>query len=234
MRARKIGLLLIIAAVIGSTIFSSFNAANAFGSINTNDTSSNLGKPGSNSSPRVQDSGGAVVLRHKITATEFQAIRNKVGVSVEGYAYNELVDGHGTGLRAPTASEWQEISQTAQIAESVTYPSSPASVDNSLLPWFPPIGNQGGEGSCVAWSVGYYVKTFQEAKEHGWNFSGATWLNGYSGYPTPSYQNEIMSPDFIYHLINGGVDGGSTFEDAIDLVCSNWSKFVGKDALQLG
>src|SRR3990170_5701675 len=168
MRARKIGLLLIIAAVIGSTIFSSFHAANAFGSINTNGTPSNLGKPGSNSSPRVQDSAGAVVLRHKITATELQAIRNKVGVSVEGYAYNELVDGHGTGLRAPTASEWQEISQTGQIVGSVTYPSSPLSVDNSVLPWFPPIGNQGTEGSCVAWSVGYYVKTFQEAKEHGW------------------------------------------------------------------
>jgi hypothetical protein len=70
--------------------------------------------------------------------------------------------------------------------------------------------------------VGYYIKTFQEAKEHAWDLSGAAWEGGYYGYPTPSYQNRITSPDFIYHLINGGVDGGSSVNAAIQLV-----SFVG-------
>ena len=101
----------------------------------------------------------------------------------------------------------------------------PSAVDNSATPWFPPIGNQGSQGSCTAWAVGYYVKTFQEAKEHSWNLSGATWAGG---YPTPSYQSKIMSPAFIYHMINDGVNKGTNFQDAIQLVnyvgaCS-WQK----------
>ena len=89
-------------------------------------------------------------------------------------------------------------------------------------------GNQGSQGSCVAWSVGYYVKTFQEAKEHTWNLSGATWIGGYSGHPSPEYQDQIMSPAFTYNLVNGGHDNGINFEGAINLVCfigaSSWEK----------
>ena len=48
----------------------------------------------------------------------------------------------------------------------------PSSWDNSATNWFPPIGNQGSEGSCVSWACGYYTKTFQEAKEHNWNLFG--------------------------------------------------------------
>jgi hypothetical protein len=218
MRARKLGLFLTSVAIIGLIIFSSFLTSKVFGA--TRATLPNLNKSGSANIPKGANFDEAVVLGHQVTSSEIQTIRNKVGVSVEGRDYNQIVDGHGTGLRAPTASEWQEISQTAQTVESVAYLNSPSSVDNSLLSCFPPIGNQGGEGSCVAWAVGYYVKTFQEAQEHGWDLSGATWVGGYSGYPTSSYQDEVMSPDFIYHLINGGVDSGATFEDAINLMCS--------------
>jgi hypothetical protein len=161
-----------------------------------------------------------VVAQHKVTATELQAMKTKLGVSVEGQDYNNVVDGHGTGLRAPTASEWQQIGQTVETVDSITYVGSPPTVDNSQLPYFPPIGNQGSEGSCVAWSVGYYVKTFQEAKEHGWDLSGASWIGTNPGYPTVSNQDKIMSPEFVYHLINSGVDNGASFNDAIDLVCS--------------
>jgi hypothetical protein len=223
MSARKLGLVLITSIILGSTIFSSLPVANVFGSTKGSWLLPNVEKLNNDSNLRE-----VVVSRHKITADEIQIMKKKIGVSAAGQNYNQLIDGHGTGLRAPTAAEWQQIAQTEQIVDSVTYPSSPPSVDNSLLPWFPPIGNQGGEGSCVAWAVGYYVKTFQEAKEHGWNLSDAAWLYGYSGYPTPSYQDKIISPDFIYHLINGGVDNGAPFEDAMNLVCQigacSWEK----------
>jgi len=168
------------------------------------------------------------IAEHKITRFELEELKSRVGVYVEGRDYNQMIDGYGTGLRPPTDDEWARIAESAYVVDSVTYQSSPPSVDQSAKPWFPPIGNQGGEGSCTAWAVGYYVKTYQEAKEHAWNFSGATWEGGSSGYPTQSYQKKIISPDFIYHLINNGVDSGSYFSDAIQLVCfigaSSWEK----------
>lgn len=168
------------------------------------------------------------IAEHKITQSELEELKSRVGVYVEERNYNQLVGGYGTGLRPPTDDEWAKIAESAYVVDNVSYQSSPPSVDQSAKPWFPPIGNQDGEGSCTAWAVGYYVKTFQEAKEHAWNFSGAAWEGGYSGHPTLSYQNRIISPDFIYHLINNGVDSGSSFYGAIQLVCfigaCSWEK----------
>ena len=164
------------------------------------------------------------VTGHKITSSELEALKAKIGVYEEGKNYSQQVDGYGTGMVPPTESEWAAIGESLYSVDSVEYTAGgPAvAVDNSATPWFPPIGNQGSQGSCVAWSVGYYVKTFQEAKEHGWDLSGASWIGGYTGHPTESYQDEIMSPAFIYNLINHGEDEGSSYRDAMDLVC-----FVG-------
>ena len=67
----------------------------------------------------------------------------------------------------------------------------------------PPVGNQGRQGSCTAWAVGYYHKTHTEWLEHGWDVSD------------PENQ---FSPAFIYNQINGGVDQGSSFSDAMQLM----------------
>ncbi|MBA7492494.1 hypothetical protein ES702_03044 [subsurface metagenome] len=173
----------------------------------------------------------ARIVEHKISTSELEELKRKLGVSEENRNYNEIIDGHGTGLRPPTKSEWTEITEKAYVVEKVLLDQpiqAPTSVDQTATPWFPPIGDQDGEGSCVAWAVGYYVKTFQEAKEHGWNLTEAEWEGGYYGHPTPAYQNRTFSPDFIYHLINGGVDEGSSFYDAINLVCtigaSSWKE----------
>jgi len=162
------------------------------------------------------------VIEHKITTLEWKGLKQKVGVWEESRDYNQIIDGHGTGVRTPTQEEWTEILE-AYVVDEVLWRNqmadSPSSVDHTNSSWFPPIGNQDGEGSCVAWAVGYYMKTFQEAKEHGWNLSGAVWEGGYKGHPTQAYQNRIFSPDFIYHQINDGEDYGSCYSDAIDLVC---------------
>jgi len=173
----------------------------------------------------------ARIVEHRITALELEEFKRRIGVREEGRNYNEIINGHGTGLRPPTEEEWAKIADRAYFVEKillVQQEEPPSSVDHTTKPWFPPIGNQDGEGSCTTWAVGYYTKTFQEAMEHGWNLTEAEWLGGYVGHPTPAYQDKIMSPDFIYHLINGGVDLGSSFEDAITLVCeigaSSWEK----------
>jgi hypothetical protein len=76
--------------------------------------------------------------------------------------------------------------------------------DNSAH--LPPVGDQGQQGSCVAWAFGYYYKTYQEWQEHGWSVTDP---------------NHIFSPAFIYNHIDGGNDGGSYFSDAMQLLMDN-------------
>ena len=172
------------------------------------------------------------IVEHRITTFEIERLKREIGVWEEGRNYNKIIDGHGTGLQPPTEVEWAKIVEEAFVVDEISWMNQnadpPSSVDHTSSSWFPPIGNQDGEGSCVAFAVGYYMKTFQEAKEHGWNLSGAVWGGGYKGYPTPAYQNRIFSPDFIYHLVNYGVDDGTWADTAMNLVCSigacTWEK----------
>ena len=178
------------------------------------------------------------VIEHKIGEFELEELKREVGVYENDANYNRVINGYGTGLRPPTDSEWTRISEEAFLVEEILWidqtASPPLEVDHTTTLWFPPIGSQGGEGSCTTWAVGYYMKTFQEAKEHGWDLSGAVWEGGYSGYPSAAYQDKIFSPDFIYHQINDGVDDGSSFEDAMNLVCligaCSWQKMPYDDS----
>jgi hypothetical protein len=90
-------------------------------------------------------------------------------------------------------------------------------VDLGALPAFPHVGNQGSQGSCVAWSIGYYVKTFQEALEHGWDLSTVQ-MTGSWPYSPNAQQDHLMSPTWVYNQINGGVDLGSNPIQAADLI----------------
>jgi len=168
------------------------------------------------------------IVGHRISPLELEDLKKRIGVWEEGMNLNQKINVHGTGLRPPTEEEWVNIANNLYKVEEIQLVQpvqAPSSVDHTTTPWFPPIGNQMSEGSCVAWAVGYYIKTFQEAKEHGWDLSQAEW-KGVG--PTADYQDKIFSPDFIYHLINGGLDQGSTFFDAINLVCavgaSSWKE----------
>jgi len=76
-------------------------------------------------------------------------------------------------------------------------------VSVDLSSQMPPVGNQGSQGSCTAWGVGYYQKTHDEWREHGWDVSQT------------SHQ---FSPAFIYNQINGGADQGSGSNAAYALI----------------
>ncbi len=166
--------------------------------------------------------------RRHLTVKELDELRAYLGTFQEGKNYNERILGQGTGLRPPTESEWAEISSAPVRLEYVQSVSLelPNKVDNALTHWFPPIGNQYSEGSCIGWACGYYVKTFQEAREHQWDLSKCVWNQNDYGQPDPSYHAKIFSPDFIYHQINDGKDEGATFYDAMNLLerigCATW------------
>ena len=156
---------------------------------------------------------------HKISTIELDELKNFVGVYKEGKNYNIIINGSGTGLMPPTEDEWQEIAKTGLIAYNINTKNlltMPSKVDHSKEPCFPPIGNQYTKGSCTCFSVVYYIKTYQEAKEHGWDLSNANW-EIFRG-PSKEYQDKIFSPDFVYHQINNGIDEGSSVIDAMDLI----------------
>jgi hypothetical protein len=159
------------------------------------------------------------LTKHKMSATELQQYKNGAGVYQEGQNYNNIVNGHGTGLSSPTSSEWIAIAKDAYVVDRISGQTPPDAVDLSVSEWFPPIGDQGQQGSCASFAVGYYCKTFQEAKEHSWNLTNAQWISGSNnGNISADYQSQVMSPAFIYNLINNGTDGGSDFETPIQLV----------------
>ena len=79
--------------------------------------------------------------------------------------------------------------------------SLPSSVD--LTSKFPTPGNQGSQGSCVAWAVGYALKSSQEITKRGWSKTSNA---------------HLFSPAYIYNQINGGVDSGATISEAMNLV----------------
>lgn len=91
-----------------------------------------------------------------------------------------------------------------QAPKSKSLLSLPKSID--LSPQFPTPGNQGKQGSCVAWAVAYAAKSYQESLEHKWGV-----LNS----------NTIFSPSFVYNQINGGKDDGATIGNAMNLVVNS-------------
>jgi hypothetical protein len=80
-------------------------------------------------------------------------------------------------------------------------PTLPSSVDLSAD--FPLPGNQGNQNSCVGWSLGYAIRTYQERVEHGWSLEA------------PEHQ---FSPAYIYNQLNGGRDIGIVYSQALDLI----------------
>lgn len=77
----------------------------------------------------------------------------------------------------------------------------PSSVD--LTDLFPSPGDQGSQNSCAAWAVGYALVSYQQNIKRGW---------------TKDTDEHLFSPSYIYNQINGGVDGGSTISDCLDVV----------------
>jgi hypothetical protein len=79
--------------------------------------------------------------------------------------------------------------------------------DNGL----PPIGDQEATDTCVGWAAGYYYKTYQEWREHGWEVK-----NG-----GPDYDH-IFSVNFVYNQVAELPDplcqNGAMIGDALELI----------------
>jgi hypothetical protein len=143
---------------------------------------------------------------------------DRYGVYTPGKNYNRIINGRfGTGYSPPSRTVWESTRILESIDTGTMRGPLPLSADNSASIYFPPTGNQGAEGSCSAFSVGYYIQTYTEAKEHNWDLSSTGWTGGFTGSPD-SNLDKIFSPDFIYHQINSGEDNGSNIIQAAGLI----------------
>jgi len=89
------------------------------------------------------------------------------------------------------------------LADIIISGSPPPFVD--LTGDMPPVGDQGYQGSCVGWALGYYLKTYMERLNHGWPIR-----------PAEQYQDHIFSPAFVYNQakVQGDCLQGTYFDDA--------------------
>lgn len=125
--------------------------------------------------------------------------------STNGQATNHLyttINGHKyyMGALPPSAERILAFPKAPTITSLQALPSL---VD--LTSKFPSPGDQGEQGSCVAWATAYDYKTFQEKIEYNWDITTT---------------NHQFSPAYVYNQINGGKDGGSYIDDALNLIKS--------------
>jgi len=100
------------------------------------------------------------------------------------------------------------IPQDLDINDNTT--GLPSSVD--LTGKFPPIGNQGQYGTCVAWASGYNLKTALNGIDKGWTSSQLAQAS-----------NQTSPKDLFWSLssdVKGTDCGGTYFEAALDLMIS--------------
>jgi C1A family cysteine protease len=141
---------------------------------------------------------GVQVMAHSAHAQDGQvSASNPYVVEIQGARF-ELDTLHPVGAQ-PDSDELLEskLSKPVRAAASAL----PSEVD--LTACLPPPGDQGQQGSCVGWAVGYDTKSFDESVEMNW---------------PPSVTNHQFSPSWVYNQINGGADNGSSVSDALDLI----------------
>ncbi len=139
----------------------------------------------------------------------------------------------GRGLKQLSAEEMKAALadgiikplDTAALADDGLKVGGEASLDHSSSIYFPPVGNQRTEGSCASWSTVYYMLGFYQARDKGWDLSASS-VSGVD-------QSQLMSPDFIYQLINAGQDGGSYYTDNLMMLANvgaaSWAEMEPND-----
>ncbi|NLX60445.1 MAG: hypothetical protein GXY74_15315 [Phycisphaerae bacterium] len=119
-----------------------------------------------------------------------------------------------------------EAALSRSSASGITYSlmgdGLPSYVDNSTLPYFPPIRQQLGE-SCAAFSTTYYQMTHMTAMARGWNVKDSI------------DNTNKFSPAWIYNMINNGGDWGSSTWDAFRVQVKHgaamWEQMPPEDGL---
>ena len=99
------------------------------------------------------------------------------------------------GFKAATSSETAGVPQTPNFNITSLYPSDFLNM--------PPVGNQGAQGSCVSWAVGYAGMSFFMNRLNGTNYSS---------------NQQLCSPKYIYNQISQGICEGTSIPANLNLL----------------
>ncbi len=154
--------------------------------------------------PSIVSESGTVYLYHNMTAGEIGYLRGCFLIDPTSGS-NAIIGGHGTGLAPPDEEGWAALAGSVVIDYALPGAPMASSRRLDLDPYFPPIGDQGIQGSCTAWASVYYAGTYLQAKARGWA----------DVRTNPAH---VMSPAWTYNKLNGGVDGGSWCDRNMQLV----------------
>jgi hypothetical protein len=151
----------------------------------------------------------------KFTREDINMLKSRWGVYQEGKNYNPIYEGkYGTGLIPPSEEEYERMAGRSNYLINYAEDNNRNpldSVDHTTEIYFPPVGNQGSKGSCSSFANGYYIQTYYTARNYNHDLSGATWEGSWPGYPDTAHQDKIISPEFLYNMLEGG-DGGGTYQ----------------------
>ena len=147
---------------------------------------------------------GTVYLYHNMTAGEVEHLRGSFLIDSTSGS-NAIIGGHGTGLAPPDDEGWAALAGSVVIDYALPGAPMASSRRLDLDPYFPPIGDQGIQGSCTAWASVYYALTYLQAKARGWA----------DVRTNPAH---VMSPAWTYNKLNGGSDLGSWCDRNMRLV----------------
>ncbi|WP_431129314.1 C1 family peptidase [Flagellimonas flava] len=113
-------------------------------------------------------------------------------------AVSQTIQNNPYGLKIPSQEYLDSLPKQKFI------PARPLVIGNSrdLSSWMPIPGNQGTQGSCVAWTIGYGLKSYQERVEE-------------------NNMNLVFSPAFIFNSakgLSGRCDEGIFFYEGFDIL----------------
>lgn len=104
------------------------------------------------------------------------------------------ITGVGFGAMATPAADMAFVRKVTQVTTPAGIGSGTGAMPAIFTLDMPPVGFQGGEGSCVAWTCGYAVKSFEMKKASGLGFT----------FPGSSSMNiaAVASPEYLFNRIN--------------------------------
>jgi len=133
-------------------------------------------------------------LGHREPTAEEQAYIDEHVTQVEQIMPNELAV-------ARSLAEIMSFGENTPQSLSI-----PTSVDNSTLKYFPPIFTQGGLNSCAAFHTVYYYASYRQAQDRDLDIRDGNRAN-------------VMSPAFIYNLMNGNANRATPVPLSIMKLC---------------
>lgn len=119
-------------------------------------------------------------------------------------------DSLGYGLKIPTEEQIKSVPFTPSFSIPTSV-SLPPCID--LSDKMPPVGNQGYQGSCVAFAIVYALKSYQEKRQNNWVFVENGLLRN----------DRICSPSFVFNTVkkmtnNYNCLDGIYFSEGFDVI----------------